>query len=191
MIIYPVVNRLDSGGLVNRLTLLALVVLVFFAYRRQWWNTTFGRWDAPTTALYAYLLMIIVSALASVANGIQSPSALLTYGLNSFTPIILFGCFVNFQRRDFLINAIIAFTALNIVVGALTFAPLGLQVGPLADAFGPLVFDPDAHRLVSLVGKSTVVGYLALFSFFFFLRCGAFVLLCGWGVELLLWLLSL
>lgn len=190
MLIYPVVNRVQENSVLNRFVVFFLVAAIFVAFSRVWINSMFGRWEASTALLMAYFGWIVFSTLGSVAFGVQSPGSLLTYGLNSFAPLLFFGCFTAFPERRFLVNVIVGFTGVNIVLGAATFGALGLNIPGLTPFLGLLVFDPDAHRLVSLIGKSTIVGYLALFSFswvLFFAKSNArYFMLLFFGFAVLL-----
>ena len=190
MFVYPTINRLDEQAFGNRIVLLLLLAAVFAAFHKQWLQFMVQPWDLSSGLLMSYLAFIVVSTFASIAFGIQSPGSILTYGLNSFAPLALYGCFVRFPARRFLIRAILVFTAVNIVFGAVTFGALGLDIPFVTSLLQRWVFDPDAHRLGSLVGKSTVLGYLALFSFgwilFFHAGRARFPLLLFFGAAVIL-----
>jgi hypothetical protein len=190
MFIYPTINRIDENALGNRIVLILLLGWLVFAFGRRWADFLSKPWDLATGLLMSYLIFIFVSTLTSIAFGIQSPRSLLTYGLNSFAPIILYGCFVRFPARQFLIRVILIFTAINIVFGALTFSVLGINLSAATTLLQGFVFDPEAHRLGSLIGKSTVLGYMALFSFswvlFFFSGKSRYLLLLFFGAAVVL-----
>ena len=165
MLIYPVLNRVEGAGFANRILLLVMVLSVFVAFAHRWVATMTRRWDLATTMLMCYFLWIVLSTFGSIALGVQSASSIFTYGLNSFAPLILYGCFVRFPDRTFLVKVVAILTALNILAGAVTFAALGLNIPIVTETLLPLIVKADGHRLVSLVGTSTIVGYLSLFCF--------------------------
>lgn len=190
MFIYPTINRLDEDALGNRIVLIVLLAWMLVAFGRRWVDFMLERWDIATGLLMFYLAYIVVSTVASITFGIQSPRSALTYGLNSFAPIILYGCFVRFPDRRFFIRTLLLFTGINIVLGASTFSVLGIDVPGAAAILGRLVFDADAHRLGSLIGKSTVLGYMALFAFgwilFFYAKRWRYWLLLFFGAAVVL-----
>jgi len=190
MLIYPLVNRVQESSFSNRLLLVLLVFGVFLSFYRPWLAAMTKPRDIGSVLLISYLVWIMASTFGSIAFGIQSPGSFFTYGLNSFAPLILYGCFVGFPARRFLIGTILGLTVLNILIGIVTFKSMGLNIPGISSFFAKLIFDPDAHRLVSIIGKSTVVGYLSVFSFawilFFYQARWRYVWLLFFGFAVLL-----
>jgi hypothetical protein len=190
MIVYPTYNRINESSVGNRLVLALLICLVFAAFARRWVRTVLGVWDMPTTLLAGYLLWITLSLMGSVIFGVQSPDAMLTYGLNSIAPLVLYACFIDFPERRFVVMMILFFTVMNIFTGLATLGILGLTIPRLTPILQELVFDPDKSRLGALIGKSTVIGYLSVFAFartlFFAVSRWRYLLLCLFAVATLL-----
>jgi hypothetical protein len=165
MVIYPGLNRVQEDSLANRLFLLVIIIGVFLAFHKRWVSTLRTAKDIGTTLMIAYFVWIFLLMAVSIIIGDQSPSSIFTYGLNSFAPLVLYGCFVRFPARKLLIVTIIWLSAINILIGIITYQPLGLSIPGLSQVFEKWVFDPESYRLVSIAGKSTVIGYLAVLGF--------------------------
>jgi hypothetical protein len=189
-LVYPISNRVNTGSALDRICLIVLVVIIVSIQKRTL-TRSLSRLDSCTNAsVFAYMVYISISMLSSILFGIQSPRSLLTYSLNSIAPLVMYFCFVGFDDREFLIKSIFFVTGIDILIGISTYKMLGFQVPFVTDFFSDLVFKGGGYRLVSLAGKSTVIGYMSLFCFSYtiFFRFGKsrYFLLILYGIATIL-----